>query len=230
MKDMERESFENEWKNAFKQAEISPSDNLWTSIELDLERAEGEKMKRKLLHYKLMVAASVTFALCFAGIGFYYFRSGQDYAQRELAINATVNNELSSEQITSQNSKDHSQNQGFSLYEIQQKPENLINEIEKDGLTNQDKESLPSSASKEPEKGRSKIYKIESKDDTNIANRSMSSEKNDVATLITKAKLVTSKEKASSSDQQSVTNDENGLTAGSITNKERTVTVADCSG
>jgi hypothetical protein len=72
MKDMERQKFENEVKDAFSHAEVTPSDTLWTNIELDLERAEGGKMKRRLRYYKLMAAASVAFAMCVAGIGAYY--------------------------------------------------------------------------------------------------------------------------------------------------------------
>lgn len=102
MKDMERENFENEWKNAFEQAEISPSDNLWTSIELELERAEGKKMKRKLLHYKFMAAASITFALCFAGVGFYYFSNERrNYSSDQLALQSTVKNELNTSALQS---------------------------------------------------------------------------------------------------------------------------------
>lgn len=69
---MERQKFEDEWKDAFSEAEVTPSDNLWTNIELDLMKAEGEKMKRRLVFYKLMAAASIAFAMCVAGIGVYF--------------------------------------------------------------------------------------------------------------------------------------------------------------
>lgn len=77
---MERQKFEDEWKDAFSKAEVTPSDNLWTNIELDLMKAEGEKMKRRLVFYKLMAAASIAFAMCVAGIGVYYYNnlSGKD--------------------------------------------------------------------------------------------------------------------------------------------------------
>jgi hypothetical protein len=75
MKDMERQKFEGEWKEAFGKAEVSPSENLWTNIELDLAKAEGEEMKRRLFFYKLMAAASIAFAMCVAGVGTYMYKN-----------------------------------------------------------------------------------------------------------------------------------------------------------
>lgn len=63
---MERRKFEESWKEAFDQAEIGPSENVWTNIELDLEKAKARKLKRRLVFYQMLAAASVIFAL---GIG-----------------------------------------------------------------------------------------------------------------------------------------------------------------
>lgn len=71
MNDMERRKFEDPFKDAFHEAEVAPSENVWTNIELDLEKAEGGKMKRRLLFYKLLAAASVAFAMGVAGVGYY---------------------------------------------------------------------------------------------------------------------------------------------------------------
>lgn len=71
MNDMERRKFEDSFKDAFHEAEVAPSENVWTNIELDLEKAEGGKMKRRLLFYKLLAAASVAFAMGVAGVGYY---------------------------------------------------------------------------------------------------------------------------------------------------------------
>lgn len=71
MNDMERRKFEDSFKDAFHEAEAAPSENVWTNIELDLEKAEGGKMKRRLLFFKLLAAASVAFAMAVAGAGYY---------------------------------------------------------------------------------------------------------------------------------------------------------------
>ena len=68
---MERRKFEDSFKQAFDGTEVDTSDNVWTGIELELEKAEGDKTKRRLLFYKMLAAASVTFALCVAGVGYY---------------------------------------------------------------------------------------------------------------------------------------------------------------
>jgi len=68
---MERRKFEESFKDAFEGAEVSPPEGVWTNIELDLEKADGSKIRRRLLFYKMLAAASVAFAMCVAGIGYY---------------------------------------------------------------------------------------------------------------------------------------------------------------
>ncbi len=60
---MERGEFNDLMKDAFKDAEVTPSENVWTNIELDLEKAEGGDIRRRLFYYKMVAAASVIFAL-----------------------------------------------------------------------------------------------------------------------------------------------------------------------
>ena len=74
MNDMERRKFEDSFQDAFKDAEASPSENVWTNIELDLEKADGDKMKRRLFFFKTLAAASIVFAMFVAGIGYYVFQ------------------------------------------------------------------------------------------------------------------------------------------------------------
>lgn len=74
---MERRKFEDSFKEAFQQAEVNPSENVWTNIELDLEKAEGDKMKRRLIFFKMLAAASVIFAMTVAGIGYFALRDPQ---------------------------------------------------------------------------------------------------------------------------------------------------------
>ena len=74
MNDMEKRKFEDSFQEAFKDAEVNPSENVWTNIELDLEKADGDKMKRRLVFFKMLAAASIVFAMSFAGIGYYVFQ------------------------------------------------------------------------------------------------------------------------------------------------------------
>lgn len=68
---MEREKFEDSWKKAFEGAEVSPSENAWTNIELDLEKARGGELRRRLMFYKMLAAACIVFAMAVGGIGYY---------------------------------------------------------------------------------------------------------------------------------------------------------------
>ena len=71
MKNMEREKFEESWKRAFDKAEVTPSEQVWNNIELDLEKAKGNDLRKRLMFYKLLAAASVVFAMAVGGVGYY---------------------------------------------------------------------------------------------------------------------------------------------------------------
>ena len=73
MNDMERRKFEDSFQEAFRNAELNPSENVWTNIELDLERANSESMKKRIVFFKMLAAASVVFALCAGGLTYYLF-------------------------------------------------------------------------------------------------------------------------------------------------------------
>jgi hypothetical protein len=74
MDDTERRKVEGAFRETFDGAGVSPSDNVWTNIELDLMKAEGGKMKRRLVFYQLLAAASIAFALGVAGVGYYLLK------------------------------------------------------------------------------------------------------------------------------------------------------------
>ncbi|MBA4057458.1 MAG: hypothetical protein C0490_22275, partial [Marivirga sp.] len=89
MTDMERRNFEDSFKNAFDGAEIPPSENVWTNIELELEKAEGGKIRRRLMFYKLLAAASIAFAMCVAGIGYYMVTNNTLHSVNSIASGET---------------------------------------------------------------------------------------------------------------------------------------------
>lgn len=92
---MEREKFEREFVDAFKGAEQSPSENVWVNIELELERAESKKMKKRVFFYQMLAAASITFALILTGAGILFLRDNDGQTAGMLATNvpATVERE-----------------------------------------------------------------------------------------------------------------------------------------
>ncbi|NJM26474.1 MAG: hypothetical protein HC859_14340, partial [Bacteroidia bacterium] len=49
----------------------TPLPRCGPTVELALERQEGGKLKRRILFYKMLAAASVVFAMAIAGVGYY---------------------------------------------------------------------------------------------------------------------------------------------------------------
>lgn len=106
MKNMEREKFEESWKNVFDKAEVSPSGNVWTNIELDLEKAKGGHLKRRLMFYQMLAAASVIFAVAIGSFGLYYVNQKQGSGDN-LALETPVKKEGSLSQSDGSNLSKH---------------------------------------------------------------------------------------------------------------------------
>jgi hypothetical protein len=83
---MEKGKFEDNWKDAFQGAEASPSDHVWTNIELGLEKNESGGIRRKLLFYQTLAAASVIFALAVGASSVYFFRDSGERSMNSLAL------------------------------------------------------------------------------------------------------------------------------------------------
>lgn len=81
---MERQKFNEEWKKAFDQAEISPTENVWVNIELDLEKAKGSQLRKRLVFYQLLAAASVVFSIG-VGVSVYLLNDNTSAAFSKLA-------------------------------------------------------------------------------------------------------------------------------------------------
>ncbi len=67
MKESDRGIFENEWEKAFDGAEMAPSETVWSKVEVAVANSEGKNYKRRLLFFKLLAAASVSFAVSLGG-------------------------------------------------------------------------------------------------------------------------------------------------------------------
>jgi len=68
---MERRTFEDSLKDAFKDAEATPSDRVWTNVELELEKAKTNAIGRRLAFYQMLAAAAVSIALLSAGVTYF---------------------------------------------------------------------------------------------------------------------------------------------------------------
>ncbi len=72
MKNSEKGKFEDAWHKAFDSAEQAPSEGVWTGIEQELGKAETVVMKRKVIFYQRLAAASILFALLLGSLSTYY--------------------------------------------------------------------------------------------------------------------------------------------------------------
>ena len=74
MEGMERK-FEEAWRKAMEGAEVQPSEETWLAMESALIAVENQRMKRKVVFYQRLAAASVLFALLLGALGFYSWKN-----------------------------------------------------------------------------------------------------------------------------------------------------------
>jgi hypothetical protein len=77
MQESEKPTFEENWKSAFKDAEMTPPDRVWNSIELDLAGQETVAMKKRVIFYQRLAAATIVLALL-SGVYAFYPKSDED--------------------------------------------------------------------------------------------------------------------------------------------------------
>jgi|GEM_PF-4643828 len=74
----EKNSFEEQWRDAFENAGLDPDPAVWANIETHLADAEAAKYKRKLYVFKMRVAAAVAFLVLATGSWALWQYSNQD--------------------------------------------------------------------------------------------------------------------------------------------------------
>jgi len=72
MENMGRQKFDDAWREAFEGAEQSPSREVWASLDNKLNLAEGGTMKRRVVFYQRLAAASILVAVALGSLTTYY--------------------------------------------------------------------------------------------------------------------------------------------------------------
>ncbi len=67
--------FEEAWRKAMEGAEVEPSGETWQAMESALISEENKRMKRKVVFYQRLAAASVLFAFLLGALGLYSWRN-----------------------------------------------------------------------------------------------------------------------------------------------------------
>jgi hypothetical protein len=92
MKNTERQKFDDAWRDAFQQAEQTPSAEVWSALDHHLTQAEGGIMKRRVIFYQRLAAAAILFALAFGALTTYYASEQTDYVATEVVSSQTTEN------------------------------------------------------------------------------------------------------------------------------------------
>lgn len=108
----ENQKFEDEWKHAFADAEGDVNQSVWVNIDSKLANAESGAMKKRVLFYQLLAAASVVLAMVAGGVLF--IQNGAENQPSLSHGNSTTNNITDSSQVSRGKAKDQSNNASLS--------------------------------------------------------------------------------------------------------------------
>jgi hypothetical protein len=122
---MEKRKFEDSWKDAFDQAQVSPSENVWTNIELDLEKAKGNNLKKKLLFFQLLAAASIVFAM---GISVGIYVMGNKPVESPLLTQNTTPQKQEEPKLSTRSEESQPANAETSSSQINSSPSTIAND------------------------------------------------------------------------------------------------------
>lgn len=84
METWDDQNFSSEWKKAFDGAEVAPSDKVWGNIDAQLMARENANMKKRVIFYQRLAAASVGVLFLVSGYAFL----GNNESQNSIAENS----------------------------------------------------------------------------------------------------------------------------------------------
>ncbi len=97
MKDSEKGKFEEAWHKAFDHAEQAPSEGVWAGVEQGLIKAEAVTMRRRVVVYQRLAAASILFALIVGGLSTYYISDLSNHPEISLSQKDSIESDKSNE-------------------------------------------------------------------------------------------------------------------------------------
>lgn len=121
MENMERKKFEQAWHNALAGAEQTPSDKVWMEVDKGLAVAEGGVMKRKVVFYQRLAAASILFALSLGAVTSYYWVNERD-SSNQLVENTPLIDQMHKDELRADQKSSDNTSEGNVGYEISEKP------------------------------------------------------------------------------------------------------------
>jgi hypothetical protein len=108
----ENRKFEDEWRKAFKDAEGDVNPSVWVNIDSKLANAESGAMKKRVLFYQWLAAASVAMAMVAGGVLF--IQKGAENQPSLSHGDSPTNKTTDSSQVSSSKSEDQSNNASLS--------------------------------------------------------------------------------------------------------------------
>ncbi|HTH57020.1 MAG TPA: outer membrane beta-barrel protein [Cyclobacteriaceae bacterium] len=77
MQNLERSEFDEQWKDAFAGAEVTPSTSVWANVDRGLAVADNTNGKRRIIFYQRLAAACVLFAVAAGAFGIYTWKRSE---------------------------------------------------------------------------------------------------------------------------------------------------------
>lgn len=125
MEEANKKKFEAQWKDAFEGAEWPASEKVWTNIELELHKAGTGRMKKRLLMYQLLAAASLVFALGIGGVAVFRLMQQQEPGNSGIAESTIIAADAGSENETTFKANESSAQQNENQLALKDESESL---------------------------------------------------------------------------------------------------------